>query len=51
VDIMVEDIARATPQVLGLGATKLDGDAVFADAAGHPFCLVKRPGWAEHISP
>jgi catechol 2,3-dioxygenase-like lactoylglutathione lyase family enzyme len=49
-DIMVESVADATPHVLGLGATKLDGEGVFADPAGHPFCLVKRPGWAEPIS-
>lgn len=49
-DIMVESVADATPHVLGLGATKLDGEGVFADPAGHPFCLVKRPGWAAPIS-
>jgi len=49
-DIMVESVAHATPHVLGLGATKLNGEGVFADPAGHPFCLVKRPGWAEPIS-
>jgi len=49
-DIMVESVADATPHVLGLGATKLDGDGVFADPAGHPFCLVKRSAWAEPIS-
>jgi catechol 2,3-dioxygenase-like lactoylglutathione lyase family enzyme len=49
-DIMVENVARATPHVLGLGATKLDGAGVFADPAGHPFCLVRRPDWAEPIS-
>jgi catechol 2,3-dioxygenase-like lactoylglutathione lyase family enzyme len=48
-DVMVEDVADATPQVLALGATKLDGEGVFADPAGHPFCLVKRPKWAESI--
>lgn len=48
-DVMVEDVEAATPRVLRLGATKLDGDDVFADPAGHPFCLVKRPGWAEPI--
>jgi catechol 2,3-dioxygenase-like lactoylglutathione lyase family enzyme len=48
-DVMVEDVAAATPQVLELGATKLDGDDVFADPAGHPFCLIKRPGWADPI--
>jgi catechol 2,3-dioxygenase-like lactoylglutathione lyase family enzyme len=45
-DVMVEDVAGATPEVLALGATKLDGDGVFADPAGHPFCLIRRPGWA-----
>ena len=49
-DVMVESVAQATPHVLGLGAIKLDGDGVFADSAGHPFCLVKRPGWAAPIS-
>lgn len=48
-DIMVEDVAASTADVLALGATKLDGDDVFADPAGHPFCLVKRPGWADPI--
>ena len=49
VDVMVEDIDAATPWVLALGARKLDGDDVFADPAGHPFCLIKRPGWAAPI--
>ena len=48
-DVMVEDVDAASPLVLRLGATKLMGDGVFADPAGHPFCLVKRPGWAEPI--
>jgi len=48
-DIMVDDIADATPRVLALGATKLDGAGVFADPAGHPFCLIPRPGWAAPI--
>ena len=45
-DVMVESVADATPDVLALGATKLDGEDVFADPAGHPFCLITRPGWA-----
>ena len=48
-DVMVEDVAAATPYVLALGARKLDGDDVFADPAGHPFCLIKRPGWADPL--
>ena len=50
-DVMVEDVAASTGAVLALGATKLDGDGVFADPAGHPFCLIKRPGWAPPIRP
>jgi catechol 2,3-dioxygenase-like lactoylglutathione lyase family enzyme len=45
-DVMVEDVAAATPEVLTLGATRLAGEDVFADPAGHPFCLIRRPGWA-----
>lgn len=45
-DVMVEDVAAAEPFVLGLGATRLAGDGVFADPAGHPFCLIPRPSWA-----
>jgi hypothetical protein len=48
-DVMVEDVAAAAPLVLDLGATRLPGGDVFADPAGHPFCLVKRPSWAEII--
>jgi catechol 2,3-dioxygenase-like lactoylglutathione lyase family enzyme len=44
-DVMVEDVAAAGPQVLALGATKLDGESVYADPAGHPFCLIRRPRW------
>jgi catechol 2,3-dioxygenase-like lactoylglutathione lyase family enzyme len=45
-DVMVEDVEAASLQVLEIGAKKLDGEDVFADPAGHPFCLVKRPDWA-----
>jgi hypothetical protein len=47
--VMVEDVPGSSPAVLALGATKLDGDGVFADPAGHPFCLIKRPTWAPPI--
>ena len=47
---MVEDVPGSYAAVLALGATKLDGDDVFADPAGHPFCLIKRPAWAPTIS-
>lgn len=50
-DVMVEDVEAATPAVLALGATKLAGEGVFADPAGHPFCLIRRPGWAPPLSP
>jgi catechol 2,3-dioxygenase-like lactoylglutathione lyase family enzyme len=45
-DIGVKDLDQAQQQVLALGATILDpGDAtrcwrIYADPAGHPFCLV-----------
>jgi catechol 2,3-dioxygenase-like lactoylglutathione lyase family enzyme len=45
-DVMVEDVQGSSGAVLALGATKLAGEGVFADPAGHPFCLIKRPGWA-----
>ena len=49
-DVMVDDPDAAEPRVLALGARRLPlGDHVYADPAGHPFCLVRRPGWAEPI--
>jgi catechol 2,3-dioxygenase-like lactoylglutathione lyase family enzyme len=48
-DIMVEDVAAAGAHVLALGAVRLDGESVFADPAGHPFCLIPRPRWAPPI--
>ena len=46
-DVMVDDVGEADAAVVGLGATRLaGGDHVYADPAGHPFCLVPRPGWA-----
>lgn len=48
-DIMVEDLAAAGRQVQELGAIRLDGENVYADPAGHPFCLIPRPSWAPPI--
>ena len=49
-DVMVDDLDAAEPQVLALGARRLPaGDHVYADPAGHPFCLIRRPGWAPPI--
>lgn len=53
-DVMVDDVAAADRQVRALGARRLcapdaDGD-VYADPAGHPFCLVRRPEWADPIA-
>ena len=50
-DIMVDDVAQATPQVIALGARSLGGNNVFADPAGHPFCLIRRPEWAPPLFP
>ncbi|GAA3343701.1 VOC family protein [Amorphoplanes nipponensis] len=51
-DVMVDDVPAASAAVLELGATALGGDpvAVFADPAGHPFCLIPRPGWAPPVT-
>jgi len=46
---MVEDVAAARPRVLALGAVELAGENVYADPAGHPFCLIRRPRWAPPI--
>ena len=49
-DVMVDDLAVADAAVVALGATRLDdGDHVYTDPAGHPFCLVRRPGWAPPV--
>jgi catechol 2,3-dioxygenase-like lactoylglutathione lyase family enzyme len=46
-DLSVEDLDRAQEVALGIGATLLDdgngkrGWRIFADPAGHPFCLVQ----------
>jgi catechol 2,3-dioxygenase-like lactoylglutathione lyase family enzyme len=49
-DVMVDDVDAAEPQVLSLGARRLSGgDHVYADPAGHPFCLIPRPKWAPPI--
>jgi catechol 2,3-dioxygenase-like lactoylglutathione lyase family enzyme len=53
-DVMVDDVAAAEPQVLALGARLLqggDGLRIYADPAGHPFCLIPRPAWAPPIGP
>jgi catechol 2,3-dioxygenase-like lactoylglutathione lyase family enzyme len=43
-DVEVDDIELAEKRALAIGATKLDGGGddfrVYADPAGHPFCLV-----------
>jgi catechol 2,3-dioxygenase-like lactoylglutathione lyase family enzyme len=49
-DVMVDDLTTATGAVLALGAVRLPGDHVFADPAGHPFCLIRRPGWAPPVN-
>ncbi len=49
-DVMV-DLGDAERAVEVLGATRIaspDG-SVWADPAGHPFCLVPRPGWAPPV--
>jgi catechol 2,3-dioxygenase-like lactoylglutathione lyase family enzyme len=48
-DVMVEDVQASSAAVLALGATALDDAGVFADPAGHPFCLIPKPWWAPPI--
>jgi catechol 2,3-dioxygenase-like lactoylglutathione lyase family enzyme len=54
-DVMVDDIDEAEAAVLIIGARRLSepgaGSRVFADPAGHPFCLIPRPVWAEPVGP
>jgi len=53
-DVMVDDVDVAEARVLALGARRLSGadsgSLVFADPAGHPFCLIPRPAWAPPIA-
>ena len=49
-DIMVDDVAVAGARVLALGAVRLASEDVYADPAGHPFCLIPRPRWASPIA-
>ncbi len=52
-DVMVDDVDVAAERVLAIGARRLgvgaDSVHVYADPAGHPFCLTPRPGWAPPI--
>jgi catechol 2,3-dioxygenase-like lactoylglutathione lyase family enzyme len=49
-DVMVDDVAAAAERVVAIGARRLSAGtgevAIFADPAGHPFCLIPRPRWA-----
>ena len=52
VDVIVDDLDTADTEVLALGARPLaGGDHVYADPAGHPFCLIPRPSWAPPVHP
>ncbi|OKJ43303.1 glyoxalase [Micromonospora sp. TSRI0369] len=48
-DVMVDDQDAAGAAVLALGARRLPGDHMYADPAGHPFCLIRRPTWASPV--
>jgi catechol 2,3-dioxygenase-like lactoylglutathione lyase family enzyme len=50
-DVMVENVDEAEPLVLELGARRISREShVYADPAGHPFCLISRPAWAAPIN-
>ena len=52
-DVMADDVTEASRRVLEIGGRPLpsgDHDGhVFADPAGHPFCLIPRPWWAPPV--
>lgn len=49
-DVMADDVDEAGRQVLAIGGRPLtSGDHVYADPAGHPFCLIPRPWWATPV--
>jgi catechol 2,3-dioxygenase-like lactoylglutathione lyase family enzyme len=52
-DVMVDDPDAARRWVLEHGGRALEVDdggyGVYADPAGHPFCLIRRPRWAPPI--
>jgi catechol 2,3-dioxygenase-like lactoylglutathione lyase family enzyme len=51
IDVMVEDPDAADAQVVAIGGVRLpEGERVYADPAGHPFCLIRRPVWAPPIA-
>jgi catechol 2,3-dioxygenase-like lactoylglutathione lyase family enzyme len=49
-DVMVDDVAAAAAEVLKIGA-RLLAETVYADPAGHPFCLIPKPSWAAATDP
>ncbi|MDQ6640960.1 MAG: glyoxalase [Actinomycetota bacterium] len=51
VDVMVDEVSTAEAQVEKLGARRLTSGegSVWADPAGHPFCLIPRPPWAPPV--
>lgn len=49
-DVMVDDLSAARSEVLRLGARELGAEHIYADPAGHPFCLIMRPPWAPPIN-
>jgi len=52
-DVMADDPVVVGAEAVALGARLLGppGEHVYADPAGHPFCLVPRPGWAPPVTP
>jgi catechol 2,3-dioxygenase-like lactoylglutathione lyase family enzyme len=49
-DVMVDDLGTAGSEVLELGGRLLSAEGyIYADPAGHPFCLIPRPAWADPV--
>jgi len=51
-DVMADDPVVLGAEAVALGARLLSPprEHVYADPAGHPFCLVPRPGWAPPVT-
>ena len=50
-DVMVDDVDAAHEAVLRIGARQIGDPHIYADPAGHPFCLIPRPHWAAPVNP
>ena len=50
ISVQVDDVDAAHQSVQRIGARPIGDPHVFADPAGHPFCLIPRPVWAAPVN-